>query len=215
MTFFTFLLTLSILRLRAVKSIQGGSIVADVPASVIPYSFVRPAASLSTRRIPAARPRSQRTLVSPGAGRGQGPLPRDRESLCRSHWASFCAGCVALLGDPNQLLSVGAGNVLSDLLTLGVPSICLQQQYRQSTDAAALRQNVVDFPKLNGEQELRWDDSFRLLPADDRAIPDLLCEEAARRYRAGESIQVLSPVRVKPAFRCRRSTRACRTKSTR
>ena len=107
---------------------------------------------------------------------------------------------VALLGDPNQLLSVGAGNVLSDLLTLGVPSICLQQQYRQSTDAAALRQNVVDFPKLNGEQELRWDDSFRLLPADDRAIPDLLCEEAARRYRAGESIQVLSPVRVKTGF---------------
>ena len=105
-----------------------------------------------------------------------------------------------LLGDPNQLLSVGAGNILSDLLTLGVPSICLQQQYRQSTDAAALRQNVVDFPKLNGEHELRWDDSFRLLPADDRAIPDLLCEEAARRYRAGESIQVLSPVRVKTGF---------------
>ncbi len=58
----------------------------------------------------------------------------------------------------------------------------------------------MDFPKLNGEQELRWDDSFRLLPADDRAIPDLLCEEAARRYRAGESIQVLSPVRVKTGF---------------
>ena len=132
------------------------------------FAFVRPVALLSTRRIPAARPRSQRTLVSPGAGHGQGPLPRDRESLCRSHWASFCAGCVALLGDPNQLLSVGAGNVLSDLLTLGVPSICLQQQYRQSTDAAALRQNVVDFPKLNGEHELRWDDSFRLLPADDQ-----------------------------------------------
>ena len=49
---------------------------------------------------------------------------------------------VALLGDPNQLLSVGAGNVLSDLL----------------------------------------------------------CEEAARRYRAGESIQVLSPVRAKTTF---------------
>ena len=76
----------------------------------------------------------------------------------------------------------------------------MQQQYRQSTDAAALRQNVVDFQKLNRERELRWDDSFRLLPADDRAIPDLLCEEAARRYRAGESIQVLSPVRVKTGF---------------
>mgnify|MGYP000783095423 CR=1 FL=1 len=164
------------------------------------YSLAQPVVSLSTLQTPAVRPRSQKTLEFPGAGRGQGPLPRDRESPCRSHWASFCAGCVALLGDPNQLLSVGAGNILSDLLTLGVPSICLQQQYRQSTDAAALRQNVVDFPKLNGEQELRWDDSFRLLPADDRAIPDLLCEEAARRYRAGESIQVLSPVRVKTGF---------------
>ena len=107
---------------------------------------------------------------------------------------------VVLLGDTNQLQSVGAGNVLPDLLELGVPSIRLAQQYRQSADAVALRQNVVDFPKLNGEQELRWDDSFRLLPADDRAIPDLLCKEAARRYRAGESIQVLSPVRVKTGF---------------
>lgn len=104
------------------------------------------------------------------------------------------------VGDTNQLQSVGAGNVLPNLLKLGIPSILLAQQYRQSADAAALRQNVVDFPKLNGEQELRWDDSFHLLPADDRSIPDLLCEEAARRYRAGESIQVLSPVRVKTGF---------------
>ena len=81
MTFFTFLLTLSILRLRAVKSIQGGSIVADVPAFVIPYSLVRPAALLSTRRILAVRPRSQRTLVSPGAGHGQWPLPCQRDGV--------------------------------------------------------------------------------------------------------------------------------------
>ena len=40
----------------------------------MPCFLVRPVASLSTRRIPAARPRSQRTLVSPEAGRGQGPL---------------------------------------------------------------------------------------------------------------------------------------------
>lgn len=107
---------------------------------------------------------------------------------------------VVLLGDPNQLMSVGAGNVLSDLLTLGVPSLRLEQQYRQSADAAALRQNVVDFPKLSDERELQWDDSFRLLSADSKIIPDLLCEEAARRYRAGESIQVLSPVKTKTDF---------------
>ena len=57
----------------------------------MPYFLVRLAALLSTRRIPAARPRSQRTLEFPGVGHGQGPLPRDRESPCRSHWASFCA----------------------------------------------------------------------------------------------------------------------------
>ena len=107
---------------------------------------------------------------------------------------------VVLLGDPNQLQSVGAGNVLPDLLKLGIPSIRLAQQYRQSMDAVALRQNVVNFPKLNTEHELQWDDSFRLLSADDRAIPDLLCKEAARRYRAGESIQVISPVKAKTGF---------------
>ena len=82
---------------------------------------------------------------------------------------------VVLLGDPNQLQAVGAGNVLPDLLELGVPSIRLARQYRQSADAVALRQNVVNFPKLNTEHELRWDDSFRLLPADDRAIPNGGC----------------------------------------
>lgn len=107
---------------------------------------------------------------------------------------------VVLLGAPNQLQSVGAGNVLPDLLELGIPSIRLAQQYRQSMDAVALRLNVVNFPKLNTEHELQWDDSFRLLPADDRDIPDLLCKEAARRYLAGESIQVISPVKAKTGF---------------
>ena len=107
---------------------------------------------------------------------------------------------VVLLGDPNQLLSVGAGNVLPDLLELGVPSIRLTQQYRQSEDAEALRRNVVGFPKFPTERELRWDDSFRLLAADDSSIPDLVCREAARRYRAGESVQVLSPTNSATAF---------------
>ena len=35
---------------------------------------------------------------------------------------------------------------------------------------------------------------------DSKIISDLLCEEAARRYRAGESIQVLSPVKTKTDF---------------
>lgn len=52
---------------------------------------------------------------------------------------------VVLLGNPNQLLSVGAGNVLSDPLAPGVSSVRLEQQYRQSEETAALRHNVVSF----------------------------------------------------------------------
>lgn len=37
---------------------------------------------------------------------------------------------VVLVGDPYQLLSVGAGNVLPDLLALGVPSITLKTTHR-------------------------------------------------------------------------------------
>ena len=107
---------------------------------------------------------------------------------------------VVLLGDPNQLQSVGAGNVLPDLLELGIPSIQLEKQYRQSTDAAALRHNVVNFPEMAAECELHWDGSFRLLDTTDLGIPDVLCGEATRRYRAGESVQVLSPVNTKTDF---------------
>ena len=38
---------------------------------------------------------------------------------------------VVLIGDPNQLLSVGAGNVLTDLLALGVPCTQLTICHRQ------------------------------------------------------------------------------------
>ena len=92
---------------------------------------------------------------------------------------------VVLLGDPNQLLSVGAGNVIPDLLALGVPSVRLEQQYRQSEEASALRHNVVEFPRLAGADELAWDESFRFIEADDRSIRSIiissgtgiLCEE--------------------------------------
>ena len=107
---------------------------------------------------------------------------------------------VVLLGDPNQLLSVGAGNVIPDLLALGIPSVRLEQQYRQSEEASALRHNVVEFPRLAGADELAWDESFRFIEADDRSIADIICTEAARRCRAGEDIQVLSPVNTKTDF---------------
>ena len=68
----------------------------DIPSLVMPCSLVRPAALLSTRRTLAAHPRPQRTFEFLGAERRQEPLPRDRESPCRSHIHEKCqnfAGC--------------------------------------------------------------------------------------------------------------------------
>ena len=54
---------------------------------------------------------------------------------------------LVLIGDPNQLLSVGSGNVLPDLLTLGFPYICLKENHRQDTGCEALCKNVFHFGK--------------------------------------------------------------------
>lgn len=53
---------------------------------------------------------------------------------------------IVLLGDPNQLQAIGAGNVLPDLVRLGVPTVRLEQQFRQQENAEALRYNVTHFP---------------------------------------------------------------------
>ena len=105
-------------------------------------------------------------------------------------------GCrVVLVGDGNQLLSVGAGNVLPDLIELGVPVFCLEKNHRQSAGASALLHNVVDFKRLRSAKEMMFDDSFRFIDAWEREAMDKLAKEAARRYLAGESVQVLAPLR--------------------
>lgn len=105
-------------------------------------------------------------------------------------------GCrVVLVGDENQLLSVGAGNVLPDLIELGVPVFKLEKNHRQSAGAAALLHNVVGFKSLHSASELMFDDSCRLIEAWEQEAMDRLVKEAARRYLDGESVQVLAPLR--------------------
>ena len=100
---------------------------------------------------------------------------------------------VVLVGDPNQLLSVGAGNVLPDLVNLGVPCVRLLKNYRQEEQETALYHNVTDFVNICSGSELRFDDSFHLEHMNELDAEKALVEEAARRYQAGESVQVLSP----------------------
>lgn len=104
---------------------------------------------------------------------------------------------VVLLGDPNQLLSVGTGNVICDLMALGIPSFLLKQNHRQANAALALQNNVVHFSELSRMNELQFDSSFIMREMPDEAAAKVLVKEAAKRYLDGESIQVLSPCNCK------------------
>lgn len=100
---------------------------------------------------------------------------------------------VVLLGDPNQLLSVGSGNVLPDLLALGIPCARLELNHRQDDGAEALLHNVVDFSRLHRKPDLAFDKSFCLYEMGEKEIREAVTEEAVRRFAHGESVQALSP----------------------
>ena len=104
---------------------------------------------------------------------------------------------VVLLGDGAQLPSVGAGNVIADLRALGFPVMALETNHRLVKGADALTNNVVRFKELRHASELQTDDSFCFLPMGEVQAQKALVDEAARRYLAGESVQVLSPYREK------------------
>lgn len=96
---------------------------------------------------------------------------------------------VVLVGDPYQLLSVGAGNVLPDLLALGCPSITLKTTHRQSKNAAGLVHNATRFSVLSSAADLAFDD----IQLEEKDILAAIRDETVKRYLAGESVQVLSP----------------------
>ena len=100
---------------------------------------------------------------------------------------------VTLLGDPNQLLSVGSGNVLPDLLALGVPHVRLKENHRQNEATSDLWSNVVGFSTLRDGNDLVFGESFMLHRMSEWCVKQSIVEEAVARYKAGESVQVLSP----------------------
>lgn len=100
---------------------------------------------------------------------------------------------LVLVGDPNQLLSVGSGNVLPDLLRLGFPVCTLTCNHRQSESGHGLRHNVVEFAQCHSLNDLTFDESFTLREMDEAQIREQLVQEAVQRYRQGENVQVLSP----------------------
>ena len=111
------------------------------------------------------------------------------------------AGChLLLVGDPDQLPSVGAGDVLADLLRAGrFPSTRLTRIFRQGAGsgiaANAARINAGHLPRFGGDVA----DCFFLAAEDPQAAAATAVEVVARRLPARYGlatgdIQVLAPM---------------------
>lgn len=122
--------------------------------------------------------------------------------LIRALLASLRGDCrLILVGDPDQLPSVGAGNVLSDLLRSGVvPTVKLTEIFRQAAESAivlnAHEVNRGEVPNLQNGQ----DDFFFLRRQDPESAVRTIVELCSTRLpeRMGipaDQIQVLTPTR--------------------
>lgn len=107
-----------------------------------------------------------------------------------------------LVGDPNQLPSVGPGNLLSDLLRAGtLPSIHLSEIFRQAATSAIIRNahmvNKGESPELRNNAA---EDFFFLRRPEPSSALDTIVELCRSRLPekmgiSPEQIQVLSPTR--------------------
>ena len=107
---------------------------------------------------------------------------------------------VVLIGDFNQLPSVGAGNVIDDLLKLRFPCARLSANYRLNQLYCGLAENVTRFGGLSRANELIFDDSIVLEEKPEAEALEALVARAAKGYLSGESIQILSPFRTSTTF---------------
>lgn len=106
-----------------------------------------------------------------------------------------------LVGDPDQLPSVGAGNLFSDLIrSQRVPTVRLTEIFRQAQEslivmnAHSINQGLM--PELGRKDK----DFFLLVRRDNRSIVETITDLCARRlpqnmHIPSEQIQVLSPTR--------------------
>lgn len=107
-----------------------------------------------------------------------------------------------LVGDYNQLPSVGAGNILHDLLSCDqIPTIRLQHIFRQAAESLIVT-NAHEIVQGNIPQLSRTDGDFFLLKRHSietasQTILDLVCQRLPNRYHFSpiEDIQVICPQR--------------------
>lgn len=124
-------------------------------------------------------------------------LPLMRALLC-----ALRGDCrLVLVGDPDQLPSVGPGNLLSDLLKSGkIPAVCMTEIFRQAAESAIVRTahavNKGDAPEWSNQSN----DFFFLRRHDAQRTAETIVDLVARRLPENmgipaDQIQVLSPTR--------------------
>ena len=112
---------------------------------------------------------------------------------------------IIMVGDEDQLPSVGAGNVLGGVIASGViPCVRLTEIFRQAAQSAI----VSNAHRIVSGQDIVpggfEDDFFFLEQNDSNACVRLICDLVARRlpaaygYHPAEDIQVLCPSRIGP-----------------
>jgi exodeoxyribonuclease V alpha subunit len=114
-------------------------------------------------------------------------------------------GRLIIVGDVDQLESVGAGQVLRDLIASGViPVAVLKTVHRQTGDSgivvAANRINTGVYPLQDGEKLKGFYLSTKFDDFDEQRVLDTVVDLVARRMPAGgfdamSDIQVLAPYR--------------------
>ena len=107
---------------------------------------------------------------------------------------------VVLVGDPDQLPSVGAGNVFKELIQCGlVPVTVLDEIFRQAKDSLiAHNARFIN----EGSTKLYYGNDFQFLPCDSQeaaaaAIIERYCKEIEEN--GIEHVQILSPFRTEGA----------------
>ncbi|MBE7004619.1 MAG: ATP-dependent RecD-like DNA helicase [Ruminococcaceae bacterium] len=127
-------------------------------------------------------------------------------ALMRAFLAALRPGCrLVLVGDPDQLPSVGAGNVFSDLIRSGrIAVVALTEVFRQAQKSAIIRNahavNEGHAPELANSAE---SDFFFLPRRDPERLVDTVVELCGTRLpeKMGipvSELQVLTPTRKGP-----------------
>ena len=105
---------------------------------------------------------------------------------------------IVMIGDYNQLESVGPGKVLKDLIDSDIPNIIkLNELYRQKeTSYIASLANSIKNNEVDDNLNIKHDD-FNFIEADNASIKDgikKLCEKAIEKGYSSDDIEVLAPM---------------------